>query len=465
MNDPISTRGLKFGFLAVVILLTSGASFSLFSARRAAERIDRLVVSSIERERLIGLMRLDASLLVQAASDHIAATSDAERQSANSAMDVILQEIQDSSARFSASLPQREADLWHHLSTTAARLVHTVEVTIKASNRRQAERARASLEEEARPISFELDDIASRMAKKNAEDTRALLADLQALRLRTSNLGAAVVGLALLLSLLVAWQVTRTISRQQATIASQVAELNRRNAELDAFASRVAHDLVAPLSPLKGYLTLARRQLDDKKVQELLSHAESSTARMSELVDGLLRFCRAGRPTENASGDLATAVATILLEQAQAAQAAHIQLERQLDATVPVACPPQLLQSIAQNVIGNAVKYTTGSPGARVQVAVRAEKDSAVFQVIDNGPGLSQETLAQLFQPFFRAPETRAVPGTGLGLATTKRLVEAHGGTIAVASAPGQGTAVTVRLPRVAVPLPEAARMPAAHVG
>ena len=446
-GEQISTRPLRLGFLLVVVLLTSGAGFSLWSARRASERIDHLVSTSLERERLIGLIRLDATLLVQAASDHIAATTDAERASATRAMDVTLAEIQDISTRFSASVPVYEADLWHHLSDAAARLVAKVDVTIKASNRKEAERARQHLEEGARPISFELDDVAGQLAKQNAEETRALLHELQTLRFNTSLLGAAVVGLAMLLSLLVAWQVTRLLHRQEQTIGSQLAELNGRNAELDAFASRVAHDLVAPLAPLKGYLTLARRQAAEGGLRELLTQAESSTARMSELVEGLLRFCRAGKPTEHASGELDTAVTTILLEQAQAAQAAKVRLERDVEPSLHVPCPPQLLQSIAQNVVGNAVKYAAGRPDARVTVAARRRGHEAVLEVQDNGPGMSPESLAQLFQPFFRAPETRAVPGTGLGLATTRRLVEAHGGDIDVQSAPGQGTTVTVCFP------------------
>ncbi len=438
---------MRFGFLLVVLLLTASAAFSLLSARRAAERIDRLVTASLERERLIGLMRLDAAMLIQAAGDHIASQSDDERQSASRAMDVILKEIQDTSDRYAADLPKSEAQLWVELSDVAETLVKKVDVTIKASNRKEAERARKHLEEDVKPISFQLDDVATSLAKKNADDTRALLQQLQQVRWRTSAAGAGVVGLALLLSLLVAWQVTRTLRRQERTIESQLVELNRRNEELDAFASRVAHDLVSPLSPLKGYLTLARRQVADPAVKELLTQAESSTGRMSELVDSLLRFCRAGKGTEKATAELDTAVSTILLEQSQAAAGAHVRLERTLEAGVLVPVAPQLLQSIAQNVLSNAVKYSANRPHALVRVAVRKDGEHGVFEVVDNGPGLSAESLAQLYQPFFRAPETRSLPGTGLGLATTKRLVEAHNGTIVVASELGRGTTVTVTLP------------------
>lgn len=446
-SSRLPIRGFRLGFLVVVALLTGGAGFILFSAQRTNERTDHLVAASMERERLIGLLRLDATLLSQAANDHINAATDDERASADEAMGVILAEIQASSNKYTADLPRSEVVTWLKLKETSEMLVKTVDVTVKYSNRKEAERARKHLEEEVKPINFELDDVANELARQNAEETQKLLHNLQDLRWRATQAAVAVVGLAVLLSLLVALQVTRLLKRQEKTISNQMAELNRRNQELDSFASRVAHDLISPLAPLKGYLTLARRQSGDPEVKELLAQAESSTGRMSELVDALLRFCRAGKPSERSSGELDTAVTTILLEQAQAAVAAGVHLERHLAPHVQVQCAGTLLQSIAQNVLSNAVKYTAGRPAARVTVRVSTEKGFALFEVTDNGPGMSDESRQLLFTPFFRAPEARGRPGHGLGLATTKRLVEAHGGSIEVQTAIGVGTQVTVRLP------------------
>lgn len=442
---------MQLGFALVVVLLTGSATFSLISARRAAERIDTLVTASLERERLIGLMRLDATLLSQAAGDHISAVTDTEREAADQAMEISLKQIQDLSERYAADLPKSEADLWRALSEVAEALVSKVDVTIKASNRKEAERARQHLEEDVKPINTRLNAVAGQLAVKNAADTRALLQQTQDVRFRTSALGAGVIAFALLFSLVVAWQVTRRLQRQEQTIESQLAELGRRNEELDAFASRVAHDLVSPLSPLKGYLTLARRQVPDENVKALLAQAESSTSRMSELVESLLRFCRAGKVHEKSNSALDVAVSTILLEQSQAASAANIELVRAIEADVVVPVAAQLLQSIAQNVVTNAVKYTGHRAGARVAVAVKREGASAVLEVVDNGPGMSAESLGHLFEPFFRAAETRSLPGTGLGLATTKRLVEAHGGAISVQSTLGLGTSIRVVLPLVPV--------------
>jgi signal transduction histidine kinase len=433
--------------LAVVVLLTSSAAFSLINELRTSERINERVTRALEVERLIGLMRLDAEQLSEAADDHINAADDEGRKRADDAMAVILNEIHSVSESLPVELPRTDADMWKRLVTVSDKLVKTVAVAVKYSNRKEAELAKKHLIDEVKPINFELDELAGALAKQTQEGTRQRLLELEALRLRTTIVSAVVVSVAALISLIVMWQVTRLLRKQQRTILEQMAELNRRNAELDAFASRVAHDLVAPLSPLRGYLTLARRQADKAEVRELLTNCESSAVRVSELVEALLRFCRAGSTTDRTVGELDTAVTTILLEVSQAAAAANVNLERHLDTRVAVQCPSQLLQSIAQNLLSNAVKYTTGRHEAKVVVRVYRDKGEAVLEVTDNGPGMTEESQKSLFQPFFRAPEARALPGHGLGMATTKRLVEAYFGSIVVKSAVGVGTQVTVRLP------------------
>jgi signal transduction histidine kinase len=446
-DSRISIRGFRTGFLAVVLLLTGSAAFSLWNELRIKERDDRLVAASLERERLIGLIRVDAETLSEDADDHINAIDDEGREKADKAMSVVLLEIRNASDGYAATLVRGESDMWKRFRKLSERLKQTVDTTVKISNGKDAELARKHLLEEVKPINFELDELANALAHQNAEEAKALFREREGWRLRGTFLSAVVVAMAAALSLLIMWQVTRALRRQERTILEQVSELNRRNAELDSFASRVAHDLVAPLSPLKGYLTLARRGAEKQEVKELLSNCEASTSRMSELVEALLRFCRAGRTSDRSQGELDTAVTTILLEVSQAAALARVQLDRHLDTRVAVQCPSQLLQSIAQNVLSNAVKYTTGRPDAKVVVRVIRDKGEAMLEVTDNGPGMNEETLKGLFQPFFRGPEARALPGHGLGMATTKRLVEAHGGSIVVKSQVGVGTQVTVRLP------------------
>ncbi|MBL8957269.1 MAG: HAMP domain-containing histidine kinase [Myxococcaceae bacterium] len=444
----MSLASARAGFLAVVVLLTGSAAFSLINELNTSGPIKERVERSLEGERLIGLMRLDAELLSEAADDHINATDDEGRKRADDAMAVILTEIHSTSeGALELATARADQDMWKRLVAVSDKLVRTVAVTVKYSNRREAELAKKHLIEEVKPINFELDELANALASQTKDHARVRIAELEALRLRTTVVSAVVVSVAALISLIVMWQVTRLLRSQQRTILDQVNELNRRNEELDAFASRVAHDLVAPLSPLRGYLTLARRSAEKSDVKELLANCESSAARVSDLVEALLRFCRAGSTTDRTAGELDTAVTMILLEVSQVAAAANVALERHLDTRVAVQCPSQLLGSIAQNLLSNAVKYTTGRPDARVMVRVYREKGEAVLEVTDNGRGMSEESQKSLFQPFFRAPEARSLPGHGLGMATTKRLVEAYAGTITVKSQLGVGTQVTVRLP------------------
>jgi signal transduction histidine kinase len=449
LNSGVSIgRGYGTAFFFVVGLLALVTAFTLWGELRTNARIDDLVSQALERDELIARIRVDALTLGSAVDDHINASTDEDRTSADGQIEETLASIKDARESYTRDLPAAEREVWNRFDETARTLAQQVRTAVRYANRRDAERARKHLEEEVRPINDKLEDLAAELSHKNAEVTRKLLSQREDLRSRTTLLTVGVSVLALAVSLFVGRRVTSVLRRQERTIDEQLAELDRRNRELDAFASRVAHDLVAPLSPLKGYLTLSRRSpsITDPSVREMLEQAETSAGRMAELVEALLRFCRASNPSEKVVSELDTAVTTILLEIDQVAALQKVSLERQLSRT-HVACAPQLLQSIAQNLLSNAVKYTAGRAEARVVVKVAAVGDKALLEVKDNGPGMSAETLASLFRPFFRGHETRMLPGHGLGLATTKRLVEAHGGTIEIRSDVQSGTVATVLFP------------------
>ena len=450
----ISIRGFRASFLFVVALFAAVAGFTLWDEVRTNEQEDKLVSQALIRDVLIGKMRVGALNLESAVDLHIRASTDQERNSADDRMAGILDDISVATQDYTHELPPAETEVWNKFTNASHSLASQVRKAVSFSNRKESERARRHLVSEIRPITAELNKRAEQLTQKNAEVTTKLLRQLQEIRLRTTYVGGMVAAVAILISLLVGWQVTALLRRQRATIEAQLAELDRRNRELDSFASRVAHDLVSPISPLKGYLTLIRRSnsIADPQVREMLSLAEGSAARMAEMIEALLRFCRAGTPSDATVSELDTAVSAILLEVGQTAAKEGVALERSLEVKVQVACPGQLLQSIAQNLLSNAVKYAAGRPNPQVNVRVWKDDVSAFLEVSDNGPGMSAATQASLFQPFFRGPEARSQPGHGLGLATTKRLVEAHGGTISVRSQVGLGTAVTVRFPLVCAP-------------
>jgi two-component system OmpR family sensor kinase len=460
-QSAIPIRGYRAGFLFVVSLLALVAAFTVWRTLRTNERVDSLIEHAFTRDELIGKIRVDALSLVDAVDERIQAETEEEQKASDEEISKTLEDIKNASQEYTKDLPSGELDAWNKFNSTSQAVAAHVRNSLKAIKGKHQEKARKLLEEEIKPATDELDQLSKELTIKNAEETKRLLKRIESLRIQTALLGAGVAIIAVMISLVVAARITALFKKQSQTIEDQLDELDRRNRELDAFASRVAHDLVGPLSPLKGYLTLIRRSnaIADPQVLEMITLAETGAGRMQELVEALLRFCRAGTPSDPTVTELDTAVSTILTELAQVADKEKVKLERQLDANVPVQCAAQLLQSIAQNLVSNAVKYSSGRPEPKVVVRVSKERGEAILEVTDNGKGMSAESQRSLFRPFFRAPEARGLPGHGLGLATTKRLVEAHGGSIAVHSELNVGTQVTVRFP-LAGPTPRSAPPP-----
>jgi signal transduction histidine kinase len=113
---------------------------------------------------------------------------------------------------------------------------------------------------------------------------------------------------------------------------------------------------------------------------------------------------------------------------------------------VVVRCDAARVEQVANNLVSNAIKYSPD--GGRIDVSIERSADRAVLAISDEGVGIAQEELARIFQPFRRGIRLKdAVPGLGLGLATSRRIVERHGGRIEVASSPGCGSTFRVVLP------------------
>ena len=139
-------------------------------------------------------------------------------------------------------------------------------------------------------------------------------------------------------------------------------------------------------------------------------------------------------------------MANIAADHAEAARARHIDLIVEPCAPVEIACSVGVFSSVAQNLLGNAIKYMGDAPVKQVIVRANATGQIVRLTVEDTGPGIDAEFQKRMFEPFARG-EHDAVGGIGLGLATVKRLVEAHGGTVGVKSRVGSGTLFWVELP------------------
>jgi signal transduction histidine kinase len=222
----------------------------------------------------------------------------------------------------------------------------------------------------------------------------------------------------------------------------------RRADELDAFASRVAHDVRGPLAPVSMALqTLQRDFPDDARRRSLIERGMRSLGSVNRLVDDLLTFARASaKPSADARAPLDAVVAGAVQDLETAAAAARVRVIVEGLPPCDLACSPGVLSSIVMNLVSNAIKHMPPEAAERV-VRIRAEvrQAKACVEVADTGAGLPESLRERVFEPYVRLDERR--PGLGLGLATVRRLVQAHGGRVGVRSRDGAGAVFWFEMP------------------
>jgi two-component system, OmpR family, sensor kinase len=224
-----------------------------------------------------------------------------------------------------------------------------------------------------------------------------------------------------------------------------------------------SHELRNPLTVLRANLMMLQHEDADPQVrQEAARDAEEEAARLARLVDDLLLLARgeAGELVERRPVRLDALVAQVV-EEGREAGTGHALVVEALP-EVQVHGDAERLRQVLRNVVGNALRHTPAGTTIWVGVALRRaqggprRRDEVEVVVRDNGPGMAAEHLPRVFDRFYRVDDgarTRIGPGeggsrgTGLGLAIVKHLVEAHGGSVDLDSAPGRGTRVGIRLP------------------
>lgn len=226
-----------------------------------------------------------------------------------------------------------------------------------------------------------------------------------------------------------------------------VVAMQQRTSELDSFAGRVAHDVLSPLQAVSLGLAMSRARLAaDPGALAIVDRSTRALERVRNLVATLLTFARAGgQPTEGAA-EVSETIRAVLEGLEADAVASHVELALERSLERRVACAPGVLMSAVQNLVGNAIKYMDEAPTRRVAVRVSDNDAFVRVEVQDTGPGVPEVIRGKVFDPFVRG--TDSVAGAGLGLATVKRLAEAHGGHVGCESAPGQGSLFWFELPR-----------------
>lgn len=212
----------------------------------------------------------------------------------------------------------------------------------------------------------------------------------------------------------------------------------------------ISHELRSPLTRLSLALGMARRK-SGENAAPALDRIERETEHLNRLIEQLLTLARitgGTGPFLNEQIDLAGVVREVVLDAEFEASGMNRFVHLSAADRGCVAGARELLKSAIENVVRNAVKYTAEGTGVTISVTAREDRNAAVIQVRDQGPGVPDETLPQLFEAFYRVQETReTMSGSGLGLAITNQVVLAHGGWVKAYNAIGGGLTVEIGLP------------------
>jgi signal transduction histidine kinase len=228
--------------------------------------------------------------------------------------------------------------------------------------------------------------------------------------------------------------------------------LETRAGELELFAGRVAHDLQNPLAAMSLRVAMALEQ-NPVDARDSVQKIGQTVRSMNAVVEGLLAFAIGGaRPQLGAATDLAIVIEQVLLESRSAAESGGIELVLEGREPAMVACSRGALTSVLSNLVRNAVKYVGTVNHSRVILRWRCVSERVHIEVEDNGPGIPEGSEERLFEPFVRLHQG-IQPGLGLGLATVKRIVEAHGGRVGVERRQ-PGTRFWFELPLADLPSP-----------
>ncbi|HKP74127.1 MAG TPA: ATP-binding protein [Longimicrobiaceae bacterium] len=236
--------------------------------------------------------------------------------------------------------------------------------------------------------------------------------------------------------------------RAEAERDALITELTRSNEELERFAYVASHDLQEPLRMVASYSQLLARRYEgklDEKADRYIRYAVDGAARMQALINDLLAYSRVGRGAECRSLDAGEVLREALARLELAVR--HAGASVTAGPLPRVEAEPTELLQLFQNLVSNALKFRRPHEAPRVRVTAEHRGREWVFAVADNGMGIDPGYFERVFVIFQRLHPAAAYPGTGIGLAICRKIVERHGGRIWVESAPGEGSTFYFSLP------------------
>jgi PAS domain S-box-containing protein len=243
-------------------------------------------------------------------------------------------------------------------------------------------------------------------------------------------------------------EVRRLNTDLERSVRERTAQLEEALRALESFSYSVSHDLRAPLRAINGFATLLETDYGivlDAEAARMLARIREGTTRMARLIDDLLSFSRLQSHAESHEEvDMGVLVREAFDQVAEEGRSGSVRLS--VGDLPTVRGDPTLLRQVWANLLGNALKFTNGSPDAAIDVTWLRAADDDVFSVRDNGVGFDQEYADKLFTVFERLHGDE-YEGTGIGLAICRRIVEAHGGRVWCEAAEGRGAIFSFSLP------------------
>ena len=234
------------------------------------------------------------------------------------------------------------------------------------------------------------------------------------------------------------------------TLQTLNADLERTNRDLQSFATSIAHDLRTPLRALAGYSAALIEDCADglgDAGRDYAERIEAASEHMGQVLDALLRLSMTARAKlKLRQVDLGAEVASIAGELQRENPDRRVCLTIQQPAWV--LADRSLIRTVLQNLLGNAWKFTSGQDDASIEFGTTPAGDARVCcYVRDNGAGFDPAYVDKLFKPFQRLHTAGEFPGTGIGLASVRQIVERHGGRVWAGGAVGRGATISFTLP------------------
>ena len=243
----------------------------------------------------------------------------------------------------------------------------------------------------------------------------------------------------------------RQIRRLNEGLERQNTELQAVNNELEAFSYSVSHDLRAPLRAIDGFSKILQGSLEgslSERDSDYFNRIRKAAQNMSKLIDDLLTLARVTRADVKLASLNLSRLATTVAERLMENQPER-DITLQIEPDIKVLADPALLQVAIENLLGNAFKFTTTQDKALIEVGSMIKDGETVVFVRDNGVGFDMNYADKLFIPFQRLHSASEFPGTGVGLASIKRVMSKLGGRIWAESSVDQGATFYLQFARI----------------